>query len=289
MTQSEPVGFMTEIKASGAEGSSGSTRSKAGPEITIQPLRDLDGFGRCVELQLEIWGYDDADVIPRRMFLVAQRAGGQAVGAFDASLPGGEKNYANMVGFAMSIPGFRNGHSYIHSHMLAVRAGYRDFGIGRRLKLAQRDDAMARGIDLIEWTFDPLEIKNAYFNIERLGAITRRYIPNLYGETTSELQGGLPTDRLYAEWWLTSKRVQAALAREQHTRPETQESVRVPHQIYDWKKNPAERTQALRVQAENREALKKAFDKGLSAIGFGRDAEGNGTYQLGRWDEDLKY
>ncbi|HEY0309046.1 MAG TPA: GNAT family N-acetyltransferase [Acidobacteriaceae bacterium] len=280
---------MTEIKASGAEAGLGSTRSKAGPEIAIQPLRDLDGFGRCVELQLEIWGYDEADVIPRRMFLVAQRAGGQAVGAFDASLPGGAKDYANMIGFAMSIPGYRNGHSYIHSHMLAVRAGYRDYGIGRRLKLAQRDDALARGIDLIEWTFDPLEIKNAYFNIERLGAITRRYVPNLYGEISSELQGGLPTDRLYAEWWLRSKRVEAVLAGETRVRPETLQTVRVPHEIYEWKRNVADRTKALTVQAENRAALQRGFSEGLSAVGYGRDADGNGTYQLGHWDEELKY
>jgi len=267
----------------------GSARSAVTPEVVIQPLKDLDGFGRCVELQLEIWGYDEADVIPRRMFLVAQRAGGQALGAFDASLPGGEKIYANMIGFAMSIPGYRNGHSYLHSHMLAVRAGYRDFGIGRRLKLAQRDDAMARGIDLIEWTFDPLEIKNAYFNLERLGAISRRYVPNLYGDTTSELQAGLPTDRLYAEWWLRSKRVEAALAGEKMARPETQQAVTVPHQIYTWKRNEAERAQARSVQAANREALQKAFRDGLSAIGYTRDAENNGSYQLGVWNEDLKY
>jgi len=280
---------MTETKVSGTETNPVSTRSKAGPEIVIEPLRDLEGFGRCVELQLEIWGYDEADVIPRRMFLVAQRAGGQAVGAFDASLPGGAKNYANMIGFAMGIPGYRNGHSYIHSHMLAVRAGYRDYGIGRRLKLAQRDDALARGIELIEWTFDPLEIKNAYFNIERLGAIVRRYVPNIYGDITSELQGGLPTDRLYAEWWLKSKRVEAVLAGETRERPAVQEAVTVPHEVYEWKRNPAERVKALTVQAANREALLHGFGEGLSVVGFGRDAEGNGTYQLGHWDEAFKY
>ncbi len=101
---------------------------------------------------------------------------------------------------------------YLHSHMLGVLSPYRDLGIGRKLKLRQREDALARGIRLIEWTFDPLELKNAFFNIERLGAIVRRYNPNQYGLTASPLHGGLPTDRCYAEWWLDSPRVATILA-----------------------------------------------------------------------------
>ncbi len=96
--------------------------------------------------------------------------------------------------------------------MLAVRKDYRNAGLGRRMKLMQREDALARGIELIEWTFDPLEIKNAYLNIEKLGAIARRYNINQYGITTSPLQGGLPSDRLIAEWWLKSQRVETLLA-----------------------------------------------------------------------------
>ncbi len=90
--------------------------------------------------------------------------------------------------------------------MLGVVDDYRNAGVGRRLKLAQREEALARGIDLVEWTFDPLEIKNAFFNIERLGAIVRRYVQNQYGITASPLHGGLPTDRCVAEWWLRSPR-----------------------------------------------------------------------------------
>ncbi len=93
--------------------------------------------------------------------------------------------------------------------MLAVRKEYRNGGLGRRIKLFQREEAMMRGFELIEWTFDPLEIKNAYLNIEKLGAIARRYTINQYGITTSPLQGGLPTDRLIAEWWLKSRRVES--------------------------------------------------------------------------------
>src|SRR5208282_6800691 len=124
---------------------------------------------------------------------------GQVIGAWDGE---------TLVGFAFSIPGIRNGHPYLHSHMLAVKESHRDTGLGRRIKLFQREDAIAQGYELLEWTFDPLEIKNAYLNLERLGAIARRYNINQYGITSSPLQGFLPTDRLVAEWWLKSTRVE---------------------------------------------------------------------------------
>src|SRR6202043_2282733 len=117
-----------------------------------------------------------------------------------------------MVGFCIAIPGIKAGaKSYLHSHMLGVMKEYRDAGLGRRMKLAQRDSPLRQGVDLIEWTFDPLEIKNAYFNIERLGAIVRRFVRNQYGTTTSHLHGGLPTDRCVAGGWIASPRVEAVL------------------------------------------------------------------------------
>src|SRR3982751_2257841 len=170
--------------------------------IVIRFCHDLEEMRACVALQKEVWNFSDADLIPLRMFVVAEKIGGQIIAAFDSR---------EVVGFGLSIPGYRDGRSYLHSHMLAVRQYYRNGGLGRRIKLFQRDDALARGFDLIEWTFDPLEIKNAYLNIEKLGAISRRYNINQYGITSSPLQGGLPTDRLVAEWWLKSKRVDSIL------------------------------------------------------------------------------
>jgi predicted GNAT superfamily acetyltransferase len=243
--------------------------------IHIAPLTTLDQFERCVVLQLEVWGYSDGDVIPRRVFLVAQRIGGQVLGAFDGD---------TIVGFAMALPGFRDGHPYLHSHMLAVLSDYRNAGLGRRLKLAQREDAIARGFELMEWTFDPLEIKNAHLNIARLGAIARRYKPDFYGPSSSPLQGGLPTDRLYAEWWLRSPRVLSILGGDAQS-IQTVERVTVPHTIYQWKKDAQQRGLARAVQSGNREALESAFQRGLSAIGYERDAEGNGSFLLGPWDE----
>ena len=144
-----------------------------------------------------------------------------------------------------SLPGMRNGHSYLHSQMLAVRQQYRNRGLGRRIKLFQRDDALARGFELMEWTFDPLEIKNAYLNIEKLGAIARRYNVNQYGITSSPLQGGLPTDRLVAEWWMKSRRVEAVLAGAPPAEFECRARIEVPAEIYEWKAEAATRTQAL--------------------------------------------
>ncbi|HXC96266.1 MAG TPA: GNAT family N-acetyltransferase [Edaphobacter sp.] len=239
--------------------------------IHIQSLTTLEDFERCVVLQLEVWGYSDGDVIPRRVFMVASRIGGQVIGAFDGD---------TMIGFAMSLPGYRDGKPYLHSHMLAVLPQYRNSGTGRRLKLAQRDDAITRGFHLMEWTFDPLEIRNAHLNIARLGVIVRRYEPDFYGPSSSPLQGGLPTDRLYAEWWLRSKRVTSILRGE--AQPiEVVERVTVPHAIYQWKQDAQQRSRALAVQTANRDALESAFRRGLTVIGYERDTEGNGSFLLG--------
>ena len=248
--------------------------------LRIASLKTLDEFERCVELQLAVWKYDAADLIPKRVFLLAQRIGGQVFGAFDESREGQPDA---IVAFAMSLPGYRDGMPYLHSHMLAVLPEYRNFGIGRRLKLAQRDDAIARGFDLMEWTFDPLEIKNAYLNIARLGAICRRYAPDFYGSSSSPLQGGLPTDRLYAEWWLRSDRVQRILNPD--TTKLTDDSPRtgviVPHEIQSWKQDPAHNADALALQTRNREALQTAFASGLAVIGYERTPEGDGAFLLG--------
>jgi predicted GNAT superfamily acetyltransferase len=247
-------------------------------DIHIQPLTSLEHFERCVVLQLEVWGYSDGDVIPRRVFVVAERIGGQVIGAF-----AGE----TLVGFAMSLPGYRDGLPYLHSHMLAVLPEYRNAGIGRRLKLAQRDDAIARGFDLMEWTFDPLEIRNSHLNINRLGAIVRRYQPDFYGPSSSPLQGGLPTDRLYAEWWLRSGRV-ASLLRGEAQSLRILERVTVPHTIYQWKQDAQQRSLAQTLQSSNRKALESAFQRGLAVMGYERDAAGNGSFLLGHWTETSK-
>ncbi|HWZ51509.1 MAG TPA: GNAT family N-acetyltransferase [Granulicella sp.] len=244
-------------------------------DITIAPCTTLDQFQRCVDLQGAVWGYESGDIVPRRLFLLAEKIGGQVIGAFDRT------HGDLMIGFAMALPGYRDGSPYLHSHMLAVLPEYRNAGLGRRLKLAQRDDALARGIDRMEWTFDPLEIKNAYLNITRLGAISRRYEPDFYGPSSSPLQAGLPTDRLYAEWWLRSPRVEAVLRGEPEA-PIALERIEVPQQIADWKRDPKFAQQAAALQLQVRGAFQAAFTRGLCVLGFTRDPQGNGIYLLGR-------
>lgn len=242
--------------------------------IRIDTVHEHADFRRCVELQVEVWGYSDGDVVPQRMFLLAQRIGGQVLGAFDGEA---------MVGFAMALPGYRDGLPYLHSHMLAVLPEYRNRGLGRRLKLSQRDDAIARGFELMEWTFDPLEIKNSYLNLARLGAICRRYQPDFYGPSSSPLQGGLPTDRLYAEWWLRSARVTRYL-RGEADGEDVIERVRVPHAIQEWKRDADKRELAQSLQRRNREALQLAFCRGLALIGYERERNGDGVFLLGRYE-----
>src|SRR6266852_6140272 len=145
--------------------------------------------------------------------------------------------------------------------MLAVRKRYRNAGLGRRIKLLQREDAIARGFELIEWTFDPLEIKNAYLNIEKLGIITRRYKVNQYGITSSPLQGGLRTDRLVAEWWLKSKRVEGLLRNKATPQGKTLTRICVPAQISEWKSGPSTRHRAEQTQDRIREEFVKAFSE----------------------------
>ncbi|WP_089408390.1 GNAT family N-acetyltransferase [Granulicella rosea] len=244
------------------------------PEIRIEVLDTLPAFERCVELQLATWGYDGGDVIPRKMFLVAHKIGGMVLGAFDGDV---------MIGFAMGLPGFRKGVPYLHSHMLAVLPEYRNAGIGRRLKLAQRDVALERGFDLMEWTFDPLEIKNAYLNIAKLGAIARRYEPDFYGASSSPLQGGLPTDRLCAEWWLRSPRVKAVLAGAPLA-IDAIETIEVPAAVYRWKQSEADRGLAADLQRLNRLALQDSFVRGLAVVGYALDGERNGRFLIGRTD-----
>ncbi|MGA2101762.1 MAG: GNAT family N-acetyltransferase [Candidatus Sulfotelmatobacter sp.] len=248
--------------------------------VELRPCHDIEEFRACVALQKEVWNFTDAELVPLRMFVVADKVGGQVMGAFAGKV---------MVGFALSVPGTRSGHVYLHSHMLAVRKDHRNGGLGRRLKLMQREDAIARGIELIEWTFDPLEIKNAYLNIEKLGAIARRYNINQYGITSSPLQGGLPSDRLIAEWWLKSKRVDTLLQEGKNPPFQIEMSVAVPAQIYEWKAAPETRAKAQQVQESNRGKFLRAFAEGFTVLGYERDPEGNGKFLLGRWYEKWSY
>ena len=246
--------------------------------IEIRPLTAHAEFQDAVRLQQQIWGFEEIELLPVRLFVVALKVGGQVFGAFDGQ---------RMIGFCLAIPGLKpgglktGGKSYLHSHMLGVLPEYRDAKVGKRLKLAQRDEALGRGIDLIEWTFDPLEVKNAFFNVERLGAIVRRYVFNQYGTTTSHLHGGLPTDRCIAEWWIGSPRAEAIIAGRPFERNPIEIRIAIPAEIAAIRSDDPKR--AREIQQQSSVQFQRAFDNGLAVIGFERSKEA-GTYLLGKWE-----
>lgn len=241
--------------------------------LEIHQLSKLGEFSDAVRLQREIWGFKDVDLLPLRLFVVASKIGGQALGAF---------HDGRMVAFCLCIPGLKpGGKYYLHSHMLGVLPEYRNSGVGRKLKLKQREYALASGIDLIEWTFDPLEIKNAFFNIERLGAIARRYVHNQYGTTTSHLHGGLPTDRLIAEWWIRTSRVEAACNGLGIGTSAAEARIAVPAGIGELREKDA--PGARKIQESIGKEFDRGFQEGFAVIGFEKGGEA-GTYLLGTWD-----
>jgi predicted GNAT superfamily acetyltransferase len=222
--------------------------------LDVRRCSKLAEYEECVRVEHAVWG--EAIAVPSAVFVVAHHTGGQVIGAF---------HQGKMAGFALALAAMRAGKPFLHSHMTAVLAPFRDRGVGRRLKLFQRQDAIKRGIDLIEWTFDPLEVKNAHFNFVRLGAVSRRYIPDCYGVTASPLHGGLPTDRLVAEWWLSSDRVKSILADDAPPINGSPERVSIPANPTEVRE--ANREAAARVQAQARENFQQWFAKGYAATG----------------------
>ncbi len=224
--------------------------------ILVRHCCGIDEFEACVRLEREVWRSADIDVVPIPLFVVASKSGGQVLVAFQDN---------HLVGFTMAIAGWRNRKPLLHSHMTAVSAAHRNLGIGRQLKLFQRADALARGISLIEWTFDPLITKNAYFNFMRLGAIARCYVPNAYGITTSPLHAALPTDRLVIEWHLNSQRVLRVLAGKRSTSRFDKKAIRIsiPADIETLRVSNPEK--AAQIQEEIRARFTRSFAKNYAA------------------------
>jgi predicted GNAT superfamily acetyltransferase len=236
----------------------GASVGEAHDGVVIRHCHGIEEFEGCVRIEREVWKSSDIDLVPIPLFVVASETGGQVLGAFQG---------ANLVGFTLAIAGWRGRKLFLHSHMTAVLDGNRDRGVGRRLKLFQREDALARGIGLVEWTFDPLVTKNAYFNFRRLGAIARRYLPNAYGITTSPLHASLPTDRLVAEWRLRSDRVLRVLAGKKAVAPNSKRAVRIAIPSNLEKLRSSDPVQARQIQSEVRAEFLKWFGKGYAATG----------------------
>jgi predicted GNAT superfamily acetyltransferase len=249
------------------------------PEYAIRQCVTLEEYEACLQMQRDVWQFSDLDVTPLRSFVITRRGGGFTLGAFDAS--------NKLIGFAHALAAFDEKlRPYYYSQMLAVEPGLQNAGIGVKLKLAQREHAFKTGVPLMTWTFDPLQSRNAYLNIVKLGAVVRRYYVNYYGnKSTSALHRGLDTDRMFVEWWVRSAHVANALAGKRRVdKPEA--VVEVPRDIEAMKKRDMD--EARRWQLQIREEFLKWLNEGLYCAGFEADPNGVSRYLFFRDDQREK-
>jgi predicted GNAT superfamily acetyltransferase len=241
--------------------------------VAVRKCEALEEFHACVQLQRVVWGESDLEVEPVTGFVVASETGGQVLGAFDG---------ARLIGYTLALVGFRDGVVYLHSHHTGVHQDYRDRGVGRMLKLFQREEALGRGIRFVQWTFDPLELRNAHFNLNRLGAICRQYKPNLYGVTSSPLHRGLATDRLLAEWQLDSPHVIAAIGNLVKELASAPAEIELPADLERWKLTDSEHVKLT--QDRVRGEFTHWFARGYAAIGI-RETPKASAYLLAPWSD----
>lgn len=258
------------------------------PEVDVRLVRSHDEFAACEAMSREIWGAAERNVVPRELLLTMQQNGGLVHGAFLAD--------GRMVGFCFAFLGRRDGQLRLCSHQLGVSPAFRGFGLGIALKQAQQRDALRLGYELVTWTFDPLEARNAYINLHRLGCIARLYDRNHYGAMEDELNRGLPSDRFEAEWWLRRQRPAVAAGqplvllrvgagdepvREVHElRSGPTALIGVPLDFQAVKRASPEL--ALRWRMESRAAFEAALTAGLVAVDFRRE----GSYVMARLSPD---
>jgi predicted GNAT superfamily acetyltransferase len=225
-------------------------------KIQIRAPQDLREMRLGVELHKQVWGYNEIDTVPDQMFIVARESGGAVLFAFDQTKP---------IGFALAFAGIQDGTIYLHSHMVGVLAGYQNQGIGRQLKLAQREAAIERGINLIEWTFDPLQLRNAHFNLVRLGAVVRRYIANFYGRTSS------PCTRICQPtgWWRNggSTRLEwRTSSGKRHVPASDEVRVGLPSTTREICSSDAQEAEKIQIRA--RQEFEEHFALGRAVVGF---------------------
>ena len=237
--------------------------------ISIRQIETFAELRAVEELQKEVWGIPDIDVVPLTQLVAAKAAGGVLLGAFDGH---------TLVGFVYGFVAEEDGEMAHHSHMLAVKNAYRNFNLGYKLKLAQREEVLAQGINLITWTFDPLQSLNAYFNFVKLGVVCDRYMINFYGEEASSFLHQSGTDRFWVKWLLTSGRVVKRLAstKAELENPSDKLLIEIPADV-----NALSNEDALEWRQRTRRAFTEALAVGYVVRDFYRDGE-NGIYILGR-------
>jgi predicted GNAT superfamily acetyltransferase len=198
---------------SASSDSPSNTRSRDAGGIRIRPVNSIDEYWAVEQLQREVWGLEDTEIVPDHMLVTAQKNGGLVLGAFEIAGDGTEQ----LIGFVFGIVGLtRDGEVKHCSHMAAVSRAYQSQNVGYRLKLAQRERVLSQDMSLITWTFDPLESRNARLNFRKLGVICRTYFRDLYGVMRDGLNAGLPSDRFQVEWHIASAHVAARLSDRWH-------------------------------------------------------------------------
>lgn len=239
-------------------------------DIEIRECTTIGEFTECVQIQREVFALPELELSPVRHLVVTKSAGGFSLGAWDGG---------RLAGFTLSVPAYINGRRAYYSHMTAIRPEYQSLGLGGRMKWAQRERALSEGIDYIRWTFEPVKGRNAYFNLEKLGAVTREYRANFYGTdygTTPEpgrKRLGLDSDRLMADWELRDPRVGALAAGEKPLASADNPKAEIVT-VADWLRLAAEDVEkAKSEQLRIRHEFKAAFGRGLVARGFRRDGE----------------
>src|SRR6476646_854306 len=241
--------------------------TKPGKRITIRECTDLKELAKCVELQKAVFALPDIEISPVRHLVVTKSAGGFTLGAFIDD---------ELVGFVLSVPAYLRGKRALYSHMTAVKAGHQSSGIGARLKWAQRERSLEEGVKYIKWTFEPMKAKNAYFNLQKLGAVAREYAEDFYGIDYDSVQEGgklgLATDRLFAEWELESPKVVALSEGEEFS--EQAEPTATIVVMDDWpslvKEDPERaRQEQMRIRSE----FQAAFNNRLVARQFVRSSD----------------
>ena len=240
--------------------------------ISIRPVETFAELRAVEELQKEVWGVPDLDVVPLTHLVAVQAAGGVLLGAFDRQ---------TLVGFVYGFVAQEDGEIAHHSHMLAVKTAYRNFNLGYKLKLAQREAVLAQGINLITWTFDPLQSLNAYFNFTKLGVISDRYVINFYGEEATSFLHQTGTDRFWVKWLLTSDRVVQRLKATKPVleNPSNKLLIEIPSDINALQQQNPER--ALEWRERTRREFIAAIDAGYIVRDFYREGE-KGIYILGK-------
>lgn len=241
-------------------------------EIIIHECTTLEELGACVDLQRQVFQLPEIELSPVRHFVVTKNAGGFILGAYAEG---------ELIGFVLSVPAFLRGERAFYSHMTAVRQDYQSYGVGARLKWSQRERALELGVKFVKWTYEPVKSRNAYFNLEKLGAVLTEYQHNFYGTDyaiapESGKQIGLQSDRLFAEWHLESPKVMAIAAGEKYA--ESRTPVARITIIDNWSEFvEADPVSALELQLRVRGEFDTAFAAGMVGRGFVRDSS---TYLL---------